>query len=466
MLRRRPSRWPAGLAVTGLLLGLALAAFLALPRITGLAPADQALEVSTRAAVRITFNRDMNHASVEAALTLTPAAPGAVTWAGRTFVFTPAAPWAENTRVTVSLSGGRSAQGFPLLGVREWSFTVGGRRLAYLSGAVPNLWILATAEGAQPRQVTAEPHAVYDFDLAPDGAWAVYSALRADGGADLRQINLDGSSAAEVLACADAACLSPAVSPDGAWVAYERRAVTAGPAGEATFGAPRVHLLSRRDYSDTPLGPNDSQTRTPRWGPDGRLSYLDETRQVLAVHDPASGAETFIPDTSGESGTWSPDGQFIVFPEIFFPPEPTPAPDAITPTEHTDNFYSHLLRVTIATNAAQDLSGAGITEDSSPAYSPSGAWLAFARRGLGAGDWTPGRQLWLMRADGSQARPLSTEPLFNHSAFQWSADEAQLVYMRFNAAEPGTPAEIWLMNADGTGARRLAVGGYLPQWVP
>ena len=466
MFRRQPSRWPLLLAVVGVTLGLGLAAFPALPHITAVSPADNAQEISPHAPVQITFSRAMDHASVETAFSIAPAGPGAFTWEGNTLTFSPLRPWAENAAVTVALAGGRTPRGFPLLVPRQWTFSVGGRRIAYLAGAVPQLWILPVADGAQPRPVTDEPHGVYDFDLSSDGARAVYAALRAEGGADLRLINLDGSGAADLLTCPQAACLSPVFSPDGQWVAYERRGLATGRAGEITFGDARLHLLSLANRSDRPLGPDDSQTRTPRWGPDGRLSYLDETRQALVVRDPASGSETFIPDTSGESGTWSPDGQFIVFPEIFFPPEPSAVPGATAPAGHSDQFFSHLLRVTIATNESRDLSGPGIVEDGSPAYSPTGAWLAFGRKGLAAGDWTPGRQLWLMRADGTQAHALSSEPLYNHSAFQWSVDEAQIVYMRFNAAEPGTPAEIWIVNADGSGPRKLAAGGYLPQWTP
>ena len=466
MFRRAPSRGPALLIVSGLAAGLALAAVIALPQVTEISPADNAAEVSPHAAVRLSFSRAMDHASVEAALKVTPAAAGAFAWEGNTLTFAPLTPWAENSQVTVALTGGRTTRGFPLLVPKQWTFSVGGQRIAYLAGDAPQVWLLPVAEGSAPRQVTAEPHGVYDFDLSPDGARVVYAALRADGGADLRQINLDGGGAAQVLACPQAACLAAVVSPDGAWLAYERRELSTGLTGELVFGQPRAHLLSLRDYSDTPLGPDDSQTRTPRWGPDGRLSYLDETRQVLSVHALATGAETFIPDTAGESGTWSPDGRFIVFPEIFFPPEPTPLPGATPGAAHSDKFFSHLLRVTITTNEMRNLSGEGIVEDASPAYSPSGAWLAFGRKGLAAGQWTPGRQLWLMRADGTEAHALTSEPLYNHSAFQWSADEQQIVYMRFNAAEPGTPAEIWIITADGTGPRQLMAGGYLPQWLP
>jgi Tol biopolymer transport system component len=130
------------------------------------------------------------------------------------------------------------------------------------------------------------------------------------------------------------------------------------------------------------------------------------------------------------------------------------------------SFYSHLLRVTIATNATEDLTGSGVVEDASPVYSDSGAWLAFGRKPLQAAAWTPGRQLWLMRADGSGARPLTDAPLYHHSAFAWGPDEQRLATMRFNATDPSEPAEIWLVNVDGSGARRLVAGGYSPEWLP
>jgi hypothetical protein len=71
-----------------------------------------------------------------------------------------------------------------------------------------------------------------------------------------------------------------------------------------------------------------------------------------------------------------------------------------------------------------------------------------------------------MRADGSGARALTGEPDYNHSAIAWSADSVNLVYMRFNQADFTQASEIWVSGLEEGTARRLAVGGYLPQWVP
>ena len=79
-----------------------------------------------------------------------------------------------------------------------------------------------------------------------------------------------------------------------------------------------------------------------------------------------------------------------------------------------------------------------------------------------------------MRPDGSQAHPLTGDPLYNHSAFTWSPDGALIAYMRFNTSDPGAPAETWLIDVDaagnvggaaGAGPHKL-VQGYLPEWLP
>ena len=447
--------------------GLSLAALVSLPQLKSFSPAASAQSVSSRAPIHLIFSRPMNPVSVEAGLHFTPEMAGAYAWeaAQNSLTFTPRQPWPVGGTVTASLTGGKSRGGLPLLGQHTWAFTISGERIAYLTGTPPNLWFIPLADGASPQPLTHTPDGIYDFDLSSDGLHFVYSALRADGGADLRAINVDGSDAAEVLACPSEACLSPAFSSDRQRVAYERHTLTAGLSGDSSFGSSRVHVVDLATGTDTAVGEADLEARFPRWGPDNRLSYFDTTRQAIVVLDLATHAVTYVPDSSGDMGTWSPDGQAIVYPEIFLPNEPAPVPGA-PEDEHTDTFFSHLLRVTIATNAVENLSGQGVVEDASPVYSPSGEWLAFARKSLDQAAWTPGRQLWLMRADGSDAHPLTIEPLYHHSAFVWSPDGRSLIYMRNNAATPGLPAEIWTVNVDGTGARKLVEGGYLPEWMP
>ncbi len=473
------SRRGAGLATwallagVGLLAGLGLALYFSLPRLDTTLPRSGAQFVSSRAPVRLTFNRPMDHASIEAALQVSPARAGAFDWQGQTLTFIPAEPWPLSSTVTVSLAGGHSQRGLPLLGNISWSFTVAERRLAYLASVtVPNLWISPVSSGVEPRALTTETVGVYDYAISPDGTQIAYGARRADGGADLRLVAVDGSGTTDLVLCPGQACISPAFSLDGRRLAYERHALVAGLNGQPSPGPAQVFVRDLATGAEQAV--SEADTRFPRWGPAGRLAYLDTTRQAIVVQDLASGTVTYVPDASGAMGTWSPDGNFIVYPEIVMAPEPTAAPTQSEGDANSANpFYSHLLRVNIATNEALNLSGEDVLEDASPVYSPSGGWLAFGRTLQVNNQWTPGRQLWLMRPDGSGAHPLTGDPLYNHSAFTWSPDGALLAYMRFNTSDPGAPAEIWLVDVDAAGAAgagpagpRKLVQGYLPECLP
>src|SRR6266851_3858031 len=94
------------LAGTGLLVGLGLALYLSLPRLDATAPRSGAQFVSSRAPVHLSFSRPMDHASVEAALQLSPPRQGAFDWQGQTLTFIPSEPWPLSSTVTVSLNGG------------------------------------------------------------------------------------------------------------------------------------------------------------------------------------------------------------------------------------------------------------------------------------------------------------------------------------------------------------------------
>lgn len=455
-------RW-LPLFVAALLAGGALAAFFAVPRVVEVGPAPDAQEASPHARVVVAFDRPMNQASVEAALRTEPAQPGSFQWnaEGTRVVWRPAVAWPLQSPVRVTLAGGQSTLGLPVLEARTWTFTVGQERLAYLVGAVPNLAVISLADGAAPQMLTAEPFGVNDFAVAPDGASVVYSAGRADGGADLRLVEVEGGAVRDLLACPEALCRAPAISPDGARVAYERQTPGLDAAGDRSFGEPRVYVLELAGGLDAPVDDLANQTRAPQWAPDGRLAYYDAARQAIVVRA-LTGAATFIPTDSGQLGTWAPDGQRLIYAEIFL----SEAATALTDTVPVEAFYSHLLEVTVATNAVRNLSGAGVVEDASPVYAFGGDRVAFARKALAPESWTPGRQVWVMTAAGADARPLTQAPEYAHSALAWSPDDRYLAFMRLNATNLAEPSEIWIMQADGSGARRLALGGYLPKWLP
>jgi len=100
-----------------------------------------------------------------------------------------------------------------------------------------------------------------------------------------------------------------------------------------------------------------------------------------------------------------------------------------------------------------------------PAWSPDGTRLLFARE-LAGGGGIP--QLWIMNADGSEARVLVAGGM--SLAGSWSADGKRIAYaQRADAAQAGL--KIWIAQADGSQARRLTTAGAsvdenVPRWAP
>jgi Tol biopolymer transport system component len=462
------------LGAIGLFAGLLVVAFFAAPRVEEVSPAAASRDVPAGAHISLTFSQPMDKVSVESRLTINPPRPGSYLWEGSTLTFRPEVPWSPGTTVDVQLAAGsRSARFLPILQSRAWSFIIGAPRIAYLWPAEGSAEIYARSpDGGEAEQLTDTTEGVLDFRLDSQGAQIVYAAARAGGESDLRLMDLAtqedrllyGSPAGTV-------ARAPCLSPDGRWLAFERYDL--GTSGNAQFISGPGSVWVKQIDPETEavqVGENDHSATTPGWTPKGWLYYQDRSLGAIAVVNVEQGTPpepfNYVPNELGDPGTWTADGTAVVFPEIGYVPETVTVPGS--PSEEQTILYSHLMRVEVDTGDTLDLSSRSgdLVEDASAVYSPDGEWLAFARKYMDSERWTLGRQLWIMRVDGSEAHPLTDEPDYNHSAIGWSPDSSTLVYMRFNQSDIAQPAEIWVIGADGEGAHSLATGGFSPRWMP
>ena len=165
-------------------------------------------------------------------------------------------------------------------------------------------------------------------------------------------------------------------------------------------------------------------------------------------------------------GSWSPDGDFFIFPDVVILDE-TFQRNEVTGDEFSQ-FYSHIFRLNLSTGLVFDLSGTdfGLVEDAFPVYSPNGFWIAFTRKYLDEDRWSPGRQLWLMRSDGTEAKQITQDPEYNHFSISWSPDSTLLSFVRIDQNNLTRPPEIWLYDLEKNKLVLLVSSGYLPQWVP
>ncbi|MBL8046533.1 MAG: PD40 domain-containing protein, partial [Anaerolineales bacterium] len=283
--RQTGPRWPRVALLIGLTVAVAALAGFALlrPELVSVAPASGAVDVSPHTRLRFAFSQPM----AEAAITSEPENLGELSWNAEFTELTikPRETWPREQTVTFRLNGGRSRLGLPLLGEQTWTFTVGAERLIYLEGASNNLYLISLAENAEPRALTAEPLGVNEYTLHPNGESIVYSARREDGGADLHVVEIETGATQNFLLCPGTACRAPVFSPDGRRVAYERQLPTPTVDGSADFGNARVFVFTPETEADEPVGEIGNQTRTPRWAPDGRLSFYDAARQAIVVRN-------------------------------------------------------------------------------------------------------------------------------------------------------------------------------------
>jgi Tol biopolymer transport system component len=462
------------LGALGLILGLLIAAALSAPRVRSINPQHASTQIPAFAPISITFNQRMDPDSVLDHLSVDPFTEFTSTWDEKTLTLEHDAPWPSDSTVTITLSGGARSLGLlPLLSSKTWSFSIGEPRVAYLypAGQHPEIYAHSLGDD-QGTPLTETSLGVFDFSLSHHGTLIAYSAERSDGSTDLHTLDLVSGDDRLVYSSPEGSrCETVAVSPGGDYLAFECFEFQTSEGGSLIPGPRRVWLLPlERGEQPFLAGQDDHITTAPLWSPSGALAYYDSMSIAIMIVDPTQATNLIVPkllpSAMGNISSWSPDGAVLVFAEMVIPP---PQPESDDHSQEIElDFYTHLYSADLANDDIDDLSGTEFApvEDASPAFSPDGLTIVFARRYMDQARFTLGRQIWLMDADGSNVRLLTNDTLINHSALAWSPDSSTLAFMRFDRSNISQPAEIWVMDTNGDNPRMLVQGGYLPIWIP
>jgi hypothetical protein len=434
------------LALPALLLAGLAAAYWLSPRPVSLSPSRGAAGVSTRTEIRLRFSSPL--AAPYPQLQLSPPVPGEQRYEGNTLIFVPAAPLAPGQSYTVSLVGEPAGARLPCLRCPSlrWPFSTAEPAILYLAwdaGDNPQLFRQAATGGAaQP--LTAAPYGIGDYAVSPRGDRIVYSARRADGGSDLWLAGRSGNGARLLLACPAAACDGAAWAPDGRRLVFVRRLLQ-----EEGSGPPRLHWLDADTGDNQPVFADEEQQGLfPRFSANGKwLAFVGPGPSAGVPASPLDGgAPQLLPGELAAPASWHPHEERFLSPVILYEGERT---------------MIHLFEVAVSTRAIQDVSGDVASEDGGAVWSPDGEWIAFARRPART---MVGRQVWLMRPGGDEARPLTSDPDSNFSNLSWSPDGQTILAQRFAVGGQSSP-EIWLIPVDGGAPVRVAPG-ILPAWLP
>jgi TolB protein len=186
-----------------------------------------------------------------------------------------------------------------------------------------------------------------------------------------------------------------------------------------------------------------------RFSPDGRwISYISPTNQEIQAYHLESGRSVRIPSSTGEPASWGKDSNTLLITEIDFSGE---------------RYSLYVYKVDLTTTEVSQLSGEIEISDGWPTWSPDGEWIAFNRKLVRA---PMGKQLWLMRPDGSEMTQLTNEPELHHGPPSWSPDGRWLVFQRYALAEPNAEPGVWLFDVNTQELHRLVEPGTQPAWLP
>lgn len=419
-------------------------------QIVRLTPEENDQQVSTQATFRATFNQAIMAQSV-VALTTQPFISGSVRWEGdRTLVFEPDGRLAPDTTYTVMIPAGLTGQhGRNLLRPFTWQFRTGQPRLLYIAWdatrAGNQLFVIAPDKGL-PQQLTQEPLNVLDYAIAPDGQTIAYTSTRPDGGSDLWLIDSDGRNRRELLSCPEGACSQVAWSPDSLRLIYERR--TFSQPG-APVGPPRLWWLDMNTRETTAVF-QDSQ-----WigmgasiSPDGQwLSYVMPQTQEIQLYNFNNGQSSTFNSGTGEPPAWGANSDTLLATQVIF---------------SDDAFAIHLVSLEIPSFKPTDLSSDFDVTDSWPTVSPAGHWIAFTRKSASRNE---GKQIWLMRPDGSEATNITHAPTFHFGPPHWSPDGRSLTFQGYSLSQADQTA-VWVYDLDTGATKQVTAPGIQPSWLP
>jgi hypothetical protein len=185
---------------------------------------------------------------------------------------------------------------------RRPSWSADGTRILFPSdrGETRSLWSMRADGVGEPELVLAVDAQIDQGLWSPDGEWLIYRVGATAGVRDIFARRLSGDSATIVVSAhPEADEDSPAISPDGRWIAYVSR----------ESGAAEIYVRPFPNTGDRRVQVSSGGGRAPAWSPDGtEIFYVQEASTNLVSAFVTAGASFSVDSTIA----LFPEGDFVL----------------------------------------------------------------------------------------------------------------------------------------------------------
>jgi ABC-type nickel/cobalt efflux system permease component RcnA/Tol biopolymer transport system component len=281
---------------------------------------------------------------------------------------------------------------------------------------------------------------VVEFAISPNQNDVAYVIQNSNIENQIWVLDLESMQNKKISDCANATCAGLVWSPDGNKIVYEK----IDGAGTGFSSLWWVDINTSEDKSI--FQESQLPSGNARWSPNGEwLSYA--TPEGIRLYNLENTETRLIENILGSAVMWSPNSKTILLRDVVI---------------RHDQFVTQLFLYEIESQKIFNLNPNDSVENILAAWSPNGELIAVIRRDLSI---PRGDQIWLMNADGSDAKMLTDDLDVLHASLNWSPDGKYLLYETYALDVFPFESELQILEIESLEIQELGIKGFNPMWM-